>query len=152
MAGPLNNPKHERFCQERAKGALQFDAYRTAGYSGDEAHASRLGARADVQARIEEILGRAAAKAEVTVGDILRQLDEDRDFAKKCKAPAAAVSATLGKAKLLGLLRDKVEHTGKDGGPIEIDQVTSDADAFTRAIAGLAARRAAEGGADQTQH
>lgn len=29
------------------------------------------------------------------------------------------VAATLGKAKLLGMLTDKTEVTGKDGGPVE---------------------------------
>lgn len=33
-----------------------------------------------------------------------------------------------------------VEHTGKDGGAIQIEQATTDADAFTRRIASLAAR------------
>jgi hypothetical protein len=33
------------------------------------------------------------------------------------------------------------EHTGKDGGPIQTEQVQSDADAFTSAIAGIAARQ-----------
>jgi len=44
------------------------------------------------------------------------------------------------------------EHTGKDGGPIEIEQVSADADAFTRAIAGLASREAAGSGTSETSH
>lgn len=52
----------------------------------------------------------------------------------------------------LGMFKDRVEHTGKDGGPIEIDQVVSDADAFTRRIAGVAARIGEGSGASETQH
>jgi phage terminase small subunit len=74
MSGPLANPKHERFAQELAKGTKQFEAYAKVGYAGDATHASRLGARPDVQARVEEILGRAAAKVEVTVEKVLREL------------------------------------------------------------------------------
>ena len=33
--------------------------------------------------------------------------------------PAAMVAASMGKAKLLGMLTDKTEVTGKDGGPVE---------------------------------
>ena len=44
------------------------------------------------------------------------------------------------------------EHTGKDGGAIQIEQVSADADAFTRAIAGLASREAEGSGAGETSH
>lgn len=44
------------------------------------------------------------------------------------------------------------EHTGKDGGAIQIEQVSADADAFTRAIAGLAARGTEGSGTSETQH
>jgi hypothetical protein len=37
-------------------------------------------------------------------------LDDDRNFAIKLKAPAAAISATLGKAKVLGLIVEKQRH------------------------------------------
>lgn len=48
--------------------------------------------------------------------------------------------------------RIAAEHTGKDGGPIEIDQVNTDADAFTRSVARLAARRGEGSGAGETEH
>jgi hypothetical protein len=50
------------------------------------------------------------------------------------------------------LIPVQTELTGKDGGPIEIDQVRDDADAFTRTITGLVARAGAGSGAEQTQH
>lgn len=119
MAGPLKNTRQERFAQELAKGKSQVDAYRAAGYAGDETAACRLSKNVKVAARIEELQQRAASKAEVTIADIARQLDEDREFAKACGSAAAAVSATLGKAKVLGLIKERHEHAGVNGGPIE---------------------------------
>lgn len=45
-----------------------------------------------------------------------------------------------------------VEHTGKDGGPIQVDQVKSDADAFEGSIARLASVGAAPGAPGETEH
>lgn len=39
--------------------------------------------------------------------------------------------------------RIRAEHTGKDGDAIKIEQVVNDADAFARAIAGIASRGSA---------
>lgn len=79
-----------------------------------------------VAARIAELQSRAAEKAVVTAVDIARQLDEDRRFARKVNQAGAAVSASLGKAKVLGLLPDRHEHTGKNGGPIEYRDLSDD--------------------------
>jgi len=48
-------------------------------------------------------------------------------------------------ARDLGLA-EKSELTGKDGGPIQTEDVTADADAFTRRLSGLAARSGADEG------
>jgi hypothetical protein len=119
MAGPLKNERHERFAQELAKGTLQKDAYTLAGFAGEDKHASRCAARPEVRARVAELLERGARRAEVTVADIARQLDEDRTKACELGQAGAMVSASLGKAKVLGLIVDRQEHTGKNGGPIE---------------------------------
>lgn len=44
------------------------------------------------------------------------------------------------------------QHTGKDGGAIQFEQVTADADAFTRSIASLTARSATTSGTGETEH
>lgn len=116
----LANARHERFAQELAKGASQVEAYRLAGYEPIEANASRLIRNDKVSARVAELKAAAAERTIVTIHDIADQLDEDRAFAREQEAPAAAIQATMGKAKVLGLLTEKVEHTGKDGGPIEM--------------------------------
>ena len=121
MAGPLTNARHERYCSEVAQGKSQDEAYALAGFAPSRFNASRLAAREDVRARILELQSAAAAETVVTIADIARQLDEDRAFAKKCETPAAMVSATMGKAKLFGFLRDKLEHSGPNGVPIDIN-------------------------------
>ncbi len=61
-------------------------------------------------------------------------------------------AALVDIGKHLGMFKDRVEHTGANGGPIQHEQVTSDADAFTSSIVGLAARAAKDGGASETKH
>lgn len=117
----LKNPKRERFAQELAKGANQTEAYELAGYKPDRGAAARLSANVNVQNRLAELLERGARRAEVTIEQIAIQLDEDRALAREVKSPAAAVSASLGKAKLYGLIREKHEHSGPNGGPIKHD-------------------------------
>lgn len=119
MPGPLKNARHERFAQELAKGNSADGAYIAAGFRPNRGNAVRLKANENVADRVAELKGRAAEKVEVTVADIVKQLDEDREFAKENKHSAAAITATLGKAKLLGLMPERHEHTGKGGGPIE---------------------------------
>jgi phage terminase small subunit len=108
----LANHKHELFAQGLAKGKSQEEAYRGAGYRGDRTAACRLATNVNVIARAAELKAKAAEKTVATVLDLAQQLDEDREFARKLKQSAAAVTATMGKAKLLGHLKDKVEHSG----------------------------------------
>lgn len=133
----ITNPKRERFAQELAKGLDQAAAYRKAGYTGDKTAACRAAKLPAVVARVEELQARAAKRAEVTVADIARQLDQDRAFARKKGQASAAVSATLGKAKVLGLVVERQEHTGRNGGPIEYrnldeDEIDARLDALAR--------------------
>jgi hypothetical protein len=48
-------------------------------------------------------------------------------------------------AKLNGLVVDKSELTGKNGGAIQMEQVKNDAAAFARSVAGLSARSGTTG-------
>lgn len=50
-----------------------------------------------------------------------------------------------------GKATTRLEHTGANGGPIQTEQVNSDADAFRSRIAGLASRLATHGGVEQPQ-
>ena len=115
----LSNAKHELFAQALAKGKTQIEAYTDAGYAPNESHASRLVTNGKVQLRVAELQERAAVRVELTVADILKEREEARQSALTAATPqsGAAVAASLGKAKLLGLAPDKVEMTGKDGAP-----------------------------------
>jgi phage terminase small subunit len=125
MPGPLKNARHERFAQELAKGKSQVDAYEAAGYRPHDSAAARLFGNVRVAARLDELKVRAAEKAVITAADIAQQLDEDREFARDLKQAAAAVSASMGKAKVLGLIVDRanVEH----GGIIALNVTSEDA-------------------------
>lgn len=128
----LKNAKHELFAQGVAKGLSATEAYEKAGYKPHQPSASRLLSNAMVEARVDELKAKAAERAIATVEDIARQLDEDRMFARQNGAASAAVSATMGKAKVLGLIIDKNDHTSSDGSmspkPNVIEFVTPDVD------------------------
>lgn len=70
----LASAKHERFAQLIAKGKTADDAYAEAGYKPDRAHASRLAANGNIQARVTELLEKGAEKAAITIADVLSEL------------------------------------------------------------------------------
>ena len=105
----LQNARHERFAQELAKGKTADEAYQQAGYAENRGNAVRLKANENVLRRITELKDRAAFRVEVSLDSIARQLDEDRALAFAVKQPGAAVAASMGKAKLFGLVVDKVK-------------------------------------------
>ena len=115
---PLNNPKHEAFAQHLAAGMGVHEAYREAGYKGNATAATRLKNDPAVAIRVASLQTDTAKRAEITREDIVKQLMEDRTFAKERGAPAAMISATMGIAKLLGHLVDKQEISGAGANPI----------------------------------
>jgi hypothetical protein len=56
----------------------------------------------------------AAARAEVRIAPLMKELDEDRELARKINQPSAAIAPTMGKAKLAGLLVER-KALGKPG-------------------------------------
>ncbi|WP_445505027.1 hypothetical protein [Microvirga sp. G4-2] len=108
----LDNPRHERFAQALAKGLPASRAYVEAGYAENDSNSARLSGNERVRARVLELQQQAAKKTVVTVESITDELNEAMEFARTCMAPAAFVSAIMGKAKLNGLLVDKTEVSG----------------------------------------
>lgn len=143
--------KQEAFCLAYIETGNASEAYRLAGYSTNAAQKTiheascRLMADSKVAARVAELRAVAVERALVSVLSITEELEEARALALQEGQPSAAVSASMGKAKLHGLLTDKHEHTGKDGGAIQLEQVKNDAAAFTSAVAGLASRAGTPG-------
>jgi len=124
---PLSNARHERFAQELAKGKTQEQAYIDAGYEPDNARsqASRLmSTNANISARVAEIQGKAAKKVELTLADIIEELQEARELSRVNGQGAAMVSASKAKAELLGLgAAKKIELGGADGGPLQVQMI-----------------------------
>lgn len=127
-------PKQERFARSCVEtlGALSRsyrDAY-DAKEMSDEAVKSEAWKlahlHAGVGARIEQLQEKAARRHDVTMDSISDELDENRTVALEERAAAAAVQATMGKAKLHGLLIDKKEVTTPQG--ISFNMILPDAE------------------------
>jgi hypothetical protein len=113
----LQNVRYERFCQNIAtspktgwpQGRCYVEAgYKTADRSAD-ACAARLLTRANIQARIAELVEPTVRKTRATVDDLASQLDEVFAGATGDRQWGAAGSAAALKAKLLGFMREKIE-------------------------------------------
>ena len=99
----LKNAKHELFAQGLFKGLSADDAYEKAGYKPHRGNASTLRANQNVRQRVSELQEKTAKKVIVTVESLTTELEEARGIAITEKQPSAAVSASMGKAKLFGL-------------------------------------------------
>lgn len=131
--------KMELFCLAYVETGNASEAYRRSYNTANMADktAQREGyntlQKPQVQARIEELRNQVMDRHEITVDKLLLELEQARRLALETKKAAAAVTATMGKAKLLGLDKQIVELTGKDGAPIEtqstikVDQEALDA-------------------------
>jgi phage terminase small subunit len=107
----LENQRHELFAQELAKGKSATEAYVLAGYRPSRKNASRLRANEGINARVGELQGAAARSAEITIESICAELDQANQIAMANGQASAMVSASTLRAKLAGLLKDRVEIT-----------------------------------------
>ena len=108
--------KQEAFCLAYVEKGNASEAYRLAYDVGENTKpetvwrkASALAADGKVSARVAELKGQAATLLMVTIESLTTELDEARKVAKETLNPAAMTGATMGKAKLHGLLVDKQE-------------------------------------------
>jgi hypothetical protein len=124
----LPNPRHERFaqliflslCNGEQKPYAQGRAYLAVGYQtkdlgkrhgSTQAASSRLLGR--VMHRVRELQAQAAEHTKEDAAKIIRELNEIKMDAKHDRAHAAAVSAVMGKAKVLGIT-DKPQADPQD--------------------------------------
>jgi hypothetical protein len=108
----IDNPKHELFAQELAKGKSQAEAYELAGYKGDRTAASRLSTNDNVQARVAELVGRAAERAEISVASVTEDLKRIALAAEQlggASGLSVARAAAMDVVKLNGLIVEKKE-------------------------------------------
>lgn len=118
-------PKQEAFCLFYIETGNASEAYRRA-YDAANSKPETVNRTAKelldnpkIAARCDSLRSANAEAHQVTVDTIRQMLIEDRVFARDHETPAAAISATLGLAKLYGLLTDKqdVRLSGQIGMP-----------------------------------
>jgi hypothetical protein len=109
--GPLNNPRHEAFARALFEGHSADEAYVKAGYSENRGNASRLKANESISTRVAELQAEAAKASEVTVASLLQELEHARKRADSLDQLSASVKAIEAKAKVSGLLTQKIEIT-----------------------------------------
>jgi len=128
----LANRRHERFAQGLHKYGNSRRAYSEAGYKAKKGltprHsgpldrcATRLSKNVQVQERLQELRAMALKRHEITVDSLLNDLEVDRKLAHESGQSGAAVSATMAKAKLLGLIVERTER----GAPGEFQNLQS---------------------------
>lgn len=123
------SPKQEAFANVLAAGASQAQAYRTAYPTSLKwkdtvvwSKASVLAAHGKVRARVAELQAAAARSTVFTLADHLRNLEKISQAALTAKDFTAAARAEEARGKASGFYIQKMEHTGKGGGPIETKQ------------------------------
>lgn len=106
--------KQEQFSHLLANGMSQTDAYKNA-YNAESMseqviwnEASKLANHHEVSIRVSEIQADIRKELKVTAESITKELEEARMVAAAKEQGAAMVSASMGKAKLHGLLVDNV--------------------------------------------
>jgi hypothetical protein len=124
---PHLRPRQEAFARNIVKSvkdgtsiarAYEQSGYRTSGHAS-EAAASRLLKDVEVQRRIDELSRRAVQKSGVTIEKLLSELSRTIDDARSEKQNNVVVKALELSAKLVGLLREKVDVNVEYGGTRE---------------------------------
>lgn len=112
--------KQEKFCRLVVELNNNSDAYRGA-YDASRMKNETVHKRSGdllkngvVSGRIDELRAEHAKRHRVTVDDLLGELEEARQIALNAETPqtSAAVGASMGKAKLLGLDKQLIELSG----------------------------------------
>lgn len=114
-------PKQENFCLAYLETGNASEAYRRA-YDASKMSVGAINVEAcklldnpKIALRLSELREPILKRHAITVDDLLAELEEARRLALETEAPAPAVSATMGKAKLLGLDKQVIEHHGANG-------------------------------------
>ncbi len=124
---PTPTSKQEAFSRFYVETGSAIEAYIKAGYSQDMK-------RATMRRKASEVLDKPVVTAlvtalqrhhqqrlqeqhDMTIDELLAEMEENRKTALEHETPqcSAAVNATMGKARMLGYLTQKVDHTSSDG-------------------------------------
>lgn len=105
----LKNPRHEKFALALSEGKSASQAYIDAGYRPCRQNAARMTTFDDIQTRVSELQAAAAKSTEVTIESLLGELESARAKADSLGQLSASVKAISEKAKISGLLVQRIE-------------------------------------------
>ena len=138
-------PKQEKFCLVYIETGNASEAYRqsynTAKMKPETVNrtAKQLLDNRKIAARLDELREEHAKRHEITVDTLVAELEEARKLAFETDKAAAAVQATMGKAKLLGLDKRIVDITSNgesiNGKPFDLSGLTNEQLQFLDTIA-----------------
>ena len=115
-------PKQQRFVEEYLIDLNATQSAIRAGYS--EKTAKEIGSenltKPNIAKAIQEAQESLSNKTQLTVDMIVNGLLNEAKDLSEGSTQSARVSAWAHLGKHLGMFKDKVEHTGKDGGPIDL--------------------------------
>jgi phage terminase small subunit len=166
----LKNPKHELFAQELAKGTTAEKSYEAAGFKPSRHNAATLARKQHILDRVAQVLAerermhgqstaKAIARVALTKEWVLAKLIDNVQRASQAVPVLDAEGKPTGEyryqgavanralellGKHLGMFVELHELSGKDGGPIQTEEVSARGIILDR-LAGRAAR-SGEGG------
>lgn len=115
--------KQEKFCQKYVETGNASEAYRYA-YDTSRMKPESVNRKAKdatdhvkISARVAELRAVHAKRHQITVEKLLDELEEARTAALSAETvqASAATAATMGKAKLLGMDKQIIDHQSSDG-------------------------------------
>lgn len=110
--GDKLTPKQAAFVREYLVDRNGTQAAIRAGYSKKTANitASKLLTKANIKDAVDKGEEKHAERCAVTIETITQELESDRQLARDLSQPSAAITASMGIAKLHGLVIDKAEN------------------------------------------
>jgi hypothetical protein len=121
--GMLRNVRHEFFVREYVKTggngaeayrriAARFPNKRLRNPDAAKVIAHHIRRRPEVQRRERELISLMVKKSDITIERVLSNLEDAFITAKNQAKPSEMTNATMAQAKVVGLLRDRVETGG----------------------------------------
>lgn len=119
----LVTPKQQRFVKEYLVDMNATQAAIRAGYSEKTANEQgcRLLTNVSIRTAVDAAQGRIATKLEITAETIVDDLMELSKGAAAVMQYSAAIRGRELVGKHVGMWPNRVEHTGKDGAPIQLE-------------------------------
>jgi len=114
-------PKQEAFCMAYIETGNASEAYRLS-YEAEKMSANAVSVEASrmldspkISLRIKSLQEPIIQRHKVTIDSLLDELEQARQIALKADQASAAISATMGKAKITGYDKQVIDHLSSDG-------------------------------------